>query len=399
MPELPGEHGVSNSDPEEDQLVARRKKSPPVDKTILEVELLGTTPDLPTSKGSEASNDPLEDRRKKAPPVDKTKLDMDAVLDMASKTVAEKDDKLREELEARPAEPVKPIQPIEKFRPATPCKSTWDKMTGSGTVRFCEQCKLQVYDFSETELAEAEETVFKREGKKNFVLYRRKDGKFLTSDCPVAVKNKQMVVVAGIVAVVLATGIVIVLASVQQSPPGTQNVTVTGGDAKEPRTVRGNSSESSSDGWETITVQQPTSAKQATTEANRSMPTVVGPDQANPAQNFAAPSTPLDYQGQMPSNSPITSGQSPGSAEPAQQTTSPFLQPESGPSDLPGTAAVMSAPSGSTQPPPVGPALDAGSVVNQSSIPARRAPTPTTDGTLSPSQSTPQPGVWQRPIK
>lgn len=396
MPELPGQCGVSDSNPEDDQLAARRKKSSPVDKTILEVELQETTSDLPASKGIEAGNDPLEDRRKKAPPVDKTKLDMDAVLDMASKTVAEKDDKLREELEARPVEPVKPIQPIEKFRPATPCRSSWDKMTGSGTVRFCEQCKLQVYDFSETELADAEVAVFKREGKKNIVLYRREDGKFLTADCPVAVKNRQMVMVAGIVAAALAAGCVIVLASVQQSQPGAHNVTINGEKAQAPKMHRPSSIESSSDGWVTITVPQSTSTKPAATESHSA---VLGPSQSNPAQNIAAPSTPLDYQGQMPLNSPVTSGQSPDVAETARQTTSPIVRPESGQSNLPGTAPAISTPVVPIQPSPVSPGTVAGSEADKSSIPAGRDPAATTDGTPSSGQSSPQPGVWQRPIK
>lgn len=210
MPDNPGMSPASNSNPEIDESATRRKKSPPVVKTIteidaesgqvqvdsqpnathdplserrkkaslvnptiLEAETREPAPGPPESQNANAGNDSLDDRRKKAPTVDKTKLDMDAVLDMASKTVAEKDERLREELDARTLEPTRPFQPIEKFKYATPCQSSWDKMTGSDCVRFCEKCKLQVYDFSKTEQSEAEELIFKREGAKNFVLYRR----------------------------------------------------------------------------------------------------------------------------------------------------------------------------------------------------------------------------------
>ncbi len=392
MPEIPGEHGVSDSNPESDPLAARRKKSPPVDKTMLEVELQEAAPGLPESKSAEAGKDSLDERRKKAPPVDKTRLDMDALLDMASKTVAEKDEKLREELDARPAEPAKPIQPIEKFRPATSCKSSWDKMTGSETVRFCEQCKLQVYDFSKTELPEAEEIIFKREGKKDFILHRRTDGKFLTTDCPVGVKNKQLLMVAGMVAALLVVGCMIVLGSVQQAPSGTKNVTVTKENAQKQETEQASAVEKSSNGWVTITAPEGGSTTQTPSNSNFSTPAMLAPGQTNPA---LVPPNPADYPSQMatPSNAPMNPGQTPYIAEPAQQITTPppSTQNGSGQSAMPGNAPAVSAPVTPAQTPLAEPSTAPGSVPVQTSVPSAQD-----SGSTQPAQ---QPGVWQRPRK
>ncbi len=40
------------------------------------------------------------------------------------------------------------------------------------------------------DLPEAEELIFKREERRNAALFKRADGKFMTKDCPVAVKKK-----------------------------------------------------------------------------------------------------------------------------------------------------------------------------------------------------------------
>jgi hypothetical protein len=149
-------------------------------------------PELPDDADETViEDDQLDERRKKAPVLDKTKLDIDAVRDMANKAISEQEDKLREEIEARPVEPLKQFQEIDKYRPAASCEVTWEEMSGSGCVKFCERCKLQVYDFSSMELPEAEKLIFKQEGTKTFTLYKRTDGKFLTRNCPLGIARKR----------------------------------------------------------------------------------------------------------------------------------------------------------------------------------------------------------------
>lgn len=108
--------------------------------------------------------------------VAKTLIDQGALKEIVKKDFVGKELKLNEELKIRAAEPAKIFKHIENYRTASVCSSAWDKMTGSGSVRFCERCKLQVYDFSTTELPEAEEMIFKREGKKSVTLvnFRRR---------------------------------------------------------------------------------------------------------------------------------------------------------------------------------------------------------------------------------
>lgn len=140
---------------------------------------------------SESDIDPLSERRKKAPPVDPTKLDFDAVRDMASSKKAEQDAKLKEELEARPVAPFKSIKAI-KYRNASPCSSVCKLAEMPEKITSCDRCRIRVYDFSGMEQPEAEELVFKMEGISNVPFFRRRDGKFLTQDCPVSLQNRQI---------------------------------------------------------------------------------------------------------------------------------------------------------------------------------------------------------------
>ncbi|MBX9687792.1 MAG: PDZ domain-containing protein [Candidatus Obscuribacterales bacterium] len=140
----------------------------------------------------EATLSPIK-RVKANEAIARTKIDLDACRDVAFNSVEEQVEKFRELSELQEAAPVKEFKPIDKYREASPCSSSWEKMTGAtGCMKFCEECQLLVYDFSKLELAQAEQIILQREDKdKNFILYRRKDGKFLARDCPVGAKRKQ----------------------------------------------------------------------------------------------------------------------------------------------------------------------------------------------------------------
>jgi len=64
----------------------------------------------------------------------------------------------------------------------------WDDMTGNERVRFCSQCKLNVYDISAMTKSEAESFISNAEGRICARLYRRADGTILTRDCPVGLR-------------------------------------------------------------------------------------------------------------------------------------------------------------------------------------------------------------------
>ncbi|MGH7176452.1 MAG: hypothetical protein ACREJC_03640 [Tepidisphaeraceae bacterium] len=66
---------------------------------------------------------------------------------------------------------------------ATPCPASWDDMHGDDRVRFCDSCRLHVYDLSSMSREAAEELVSSREGRLCVRFYRRTDGAIVTRDC------------------------------------------------------------------------------------------------------------------------------------------------------------------------------------------------------------------------
>jgi hypothetical protein len=77
---------------------------------------------------------------------------------------------------------------LDNARVASPCSASWESMSGTKAARFCEQCELHVYDFSQMTRAEAEALVARTEGRICGRLYRRADGTILTKDCPVGLR-------------------------------------------------------------------------------------------------------------------------------------------------------------------------------------------------------------------
>lgn len=81
-----------------------------------------------------------------------------------------------------------PNKLLDDIRIASPCTASWDAMTGTDTVRFCGECKLNVYNLSEMQAAEAASLVEKAEGRVCVRLYKRTDGTVLTRNCPVGLR-------------------------------------------------------------------------------------------------------------------------------------------------------------------------------------------------------------------
>lgn len=105
-------------------------------------------------------------------------------------------------------EPARDFHEVDSKKLAAPCAWTWNS-TGSNKsrVQSCDKCQTQVYDFAGMEMPEAEALIFKQESKKKFTLYKRPDGKFMTSDCPVQAARKRNLVllcVAGAIVMICA---------------------------------------------------------------------------------------------------------------------------------------------------------------------------------------------------
>ncbi len=74
---------------------------------------------------------------------------------------------------------------LSGIRIAAPCSASWAAMRGDERVRFCDACKLNVYNLSDLSKREAEELVSRREGRLCVRFCRRGDGTVLTDNCPV----------------------------------------------------------------------------------------------------------------------------------------------------------------------------------------------------------------------
>lgn len=79
---------------------------------------------------------------------------------------------------------------LPQLRVASPCTADWEKMTGDERVRYCDQCKLNVYNFSAMSAAEIEGLLRKSTGRVCGRLYQRADGTVLTKDCLVGFRTR-----------------------------------------------------------------------------------------------------------------------------------------------------------------------------------------------------------------
>ena len=78
---------------------------------------------------------------------------------------------------------------LDQITIASPCAAPWEEMQGNEQVRFCGECRKNVYNFSEMTRAEAEALILEKEGKLCGRYYRRADGTTLTRDCPVGIRG------------------------------------------------------------------------------------------------------------------------------------------------------------------------------------------------------------------
>jgi hypothetical protein len=81
--------------------------------------------------------------------------------------------------------PRRATDPLRHVRIASPCPADWAQMAGDDRVRYCSDCKLNVYNLSAMTRAEAERLLAAHEGRICVRFYRRKDGTILTENCPV----------------------------------------------------------------------------------------------------------------------------------------------------------------------------------------------------------------------
>ena len=85
---------------------------------------------------------------------------------------------------------------LDQVEIASPCaRVTWDDMQPvpgrEGRVRRCDDCALEVHDLSALTREEGEALLRASDGRRLCVrLFRREDGRLLTSDCPLALSER-----------------------------------------------------------------------------------------------------------------------------------------------------------------------------------------------------------------
>ena len=113
---------------------------------------------------------------------------------------------------------------LKDIRVASPCPMQWDDMGGDGNVRFCRQCSLSVYNFSEMTPDEIGQVIDSRteNGRLCAGWLRRADGTMITRDCPVGVRLLGRKVRRATHRVAAAVGL-LVMGSLALATPGRSN--------------------------------------------------------------------------------------------------------------------------------------------------------------------------------
>lgn len=150
--------------------------------------------------------------------VAKTLLDHNAIL--KAQALRQKA-RVEQEISLRQQQPVKIVEPIKARNEVRSCPFSWAEDSSTERFKHCSKCQSTIYNLDGMEFSEAENLIFKRENRKKFVLFKRPDGKFMTSDCPVEQKRKQQIV--GIVAICICV-IACIAGFLILMPPSTPSV-------------------------------------------------------------------------------------------------------------------------------------------------------------------------------
>ncbi len=210
-------------------------------------------------------------------------------------------------------------------------------MEGTDRVRFCSKCQRPVYDFEQMQLPEAESLIFQKEGRRNVVLYKRADGKFLTRNCLVGVWKKlsrMLTISCGVLALL---GLVIFFAL---TPPPARKTLTSVPTASRNKTVK--PGQPSGNARVSVTVIMPANHQNVVPGMNsHTLPNLVqSQGSQNPAigNNTTPPNRATSATGKYlpPGNNPTQSNQVPG-------TPAPSLPPANNPTQ-PNQAAGAPAP-------------------------------------------------------
>jgi hypothetical protein len=79
---------------------------------------------------------------------------------------------------------------LDQIKIASPCSADWEQMEGTDRVRFCGECKKNVFNLSAMTRRDAEALLRTTNLDLCTQIYRRADGTVLTADCSVGLRLK-----------------------------------------------------------------------------------------------------------------------------------------------------------------------------------------------------------------
>lgn len=102
---------------------------------------------------------------------------------------------------------------LDRVTVASPCQARWEDMRGDDKVRHCEQCRLNVHNFSAMTREEVNALLAVRmntqAGRLCGRFYRRSDGTIITQDCPTGLRAARVRAVRAAGRIAAALGIVV----------------------------------------------------------------------------------------------------------------------------------------------------------------------------------------------
>jgi hypothetical protein len=96
---------------------------------------------------------------------------------------------------------------LKQVKVASPCHVAWSEMQGDDRTRYCQHCKLNVFNLSDMTDREAEALLRGANGRLCVRYYQRADGTVMTRNCPVglaAVRKKLAIGVMSAAALVIS---------------------------------------------------------------------------------------------------------------------------------------------------------------------------------------------------
>ena len=108
---------------------------------------------------------------------------------------------------------------LHDIKIASPCKADWNQMTGDEKIRFCQACKLNVYNISQMTTEQAENLIKQKEGRVCVRMYRRRDGTLINQDCPIGRLKKRLATACGAFSAMVSLFVVWVMQGKLSAPP------------------------------------------------------------------------------------------------------------------------------------------------------------------------------------